>query len=93
MNAKKNYKKDLDKDLIRRFANKYGFCDGDINKYTLFLRKGVYPYKYIDRLKRFDKKPLLEKEYFIVALIWKTLQILIIDMKKEYLKILKQKYR
>ena len=81
--CKKNYKKDFDKDLIRRFANKYGFCDGE----------GVYSYKYIDSLKRFDKTALLEKEHFIVAWIWKTLQMLIIDMKKEYLKILKQKYR
>ena len=58
MNAKKkNYKKDFDKDLIRRSTNKSGFCDGE----------GVYPYKYIDSLKKFDKTPLLEKEHFIVA--------------------------
>ena len=54
---KKNYKKDFDKDLIRRSANKSGFCDGE----------GVYLYKYIDSLKKFDKTPLLEKEHFIVA--------------------------
>ena len=32
----KNYKKDFDKDLIKRFANTYEFCDGDINKFIYF---------------------------------------------------------
>ena len=37
----KNHNKDFNKDLINRFANTYKFCDGDINKFILFLRKGV----------------------------------------------------
>ena len=32
--CKKNYKKDFNKELIKRFANIYGFCDRDINKFT-----------------------------------------------------------
>ena len=42
--CKKNYKKEFNKELIKRFANIYEFCNEDINKFTLLLRKGVYPY-------------------------------------------------
>ena len=41
--CKKNYKKDFNKELIKRFANTYEFCNKDINKFILLLRKGVYP--------------------------------------------------
>ena len=41
--CKKNYKKDFNKELIHRFANIYEFCNGDLNKFILLLRKGVYP--------------------------------------------------
>ena len=41
-NKKTKDKKDFDKDLIKRFANTYEFCDEDINKFSLLLRKGVY---------------------------------------------------
>ena len=41
--CKKNYKKDFTKDLIKRFANIYKFCNGDI-KFILLLRKG-YQYE------------------------------------------------
>ena len=40
--CKKNYGKDFNKELIQRFANIYEFCNGDINKFILLLRKGVY---------------------------------------------------
>ena len=43
--CKKNYEEDLNKKLIKRFANIYEFCKGDINKFILLLRKGVYPYE------------------------------------------------
>ena len=41
--CKKNYKKDFNQELIKRFANIYELCNGDINKCILLLRKGVYP--------------------------------------------------
>ena len=41
--CKKNYKKDFNKELIKRFANIYKFCNEDINKFILLLRRGVYP--------------------------------------------------
>ena len=46
--CEKNYKKDFNKELIKRFANIYQFCNEDINKFILLLRKGVYPYEYMD---------------------------------------------
>ena len=37
--CKKNCIKDFNKELIKRFANTYEFCDKDINKFILLLRK------------------------------------------------------
>ena len=53
--CKKNYQKDFNKDLINRFANTYEFCNKDINRFILLLRKGIYPYEYIDSWERFDE--------------------------------------
>ena len=47
--CKKKYKKDFDKELIKRFANTYEFCNRDINKFVLLLKKGFYPYENMDR--------------------------------------------
>ena len=41
---KKNYKKDFNQKLTCRFANIYEFCNGDINKFIILLRTGVFPY-------------------------------------------------
>ena len=38
--CKKNYEKDFNIELIKRLANIYEFCNGDINKFILLLRKG-----------------------------------------------------
>ena len=61
---KKNYEKNFNKDLIKRFANTYEFCNADLNKYTLLLRKGVYPYEYMDSWQRFDETSLPDIEDF-----------------------------
>ena len=66
--CKKNYEKDFTKELIKRFANIYEFCNGDINKFILLLRKGVYPYEYIDSWERFDETSLPDKEAFYSSL-------------------------
>ena len=62
--CKKNYEKHFNKDLIQRFANIYEFCNGYLNKFILLLRKGVYPYEYMDSWQRFDDTSLLDKEAF-----------------------------
>ena len=62
--CKKNYEKDFNKELIKRFANAYSFCSKDLNKFVLLLRKGVYPYEYMDNWERFNETSLLNKEFF-----------------------------
>ena len=42
----------------------YKFCNKDINKFVLLLRKGVYPYEYMDNWERFDETALPDKEAF-----------------------------
>ena len=71
--CKKNYQKDFNKDLINSFANKYQFCNGDINKFVLLLRKGVYPYEYMDSWERFDETSLTDKKYFYSELYLKDI--------------------
>ena len=53
--CKKNYEKNFNEELIQRFAKRYEFCNGDLNKFILLLRKGVYPYEHMDSWQRFDE--------------------------------------
>ena len=46
--CKKYYNKDFNKKLIKRFANIHEFCNRDINKFIFLLKKGGYPYEYMD---------------------------------------------
>ena len=48
LSCNKNHQKRFDEYLKKRFVNAYKFCNHEINKFTLLLWKGVYPYKYID---------------------------------------------
>ena len=66
--CKKSYKKDFNKELIKRFANIYEFCNEDINKFILLLRKGVYPYEYMNSWERFDETSLPDKGAFYSSL-------------------------
>ena len=49
---------------MNRFASTYSFCNNDLNKFILLLRKGVYPYKYMDNWERFNGTSLPSKESF-----------------------------
>ena len=80
--CKKNHEKDFVQKLIRRFTNTYKFCNGDLNKFILLLRKGVYLYEYMDSWKRIDETSLPDKKDFYSNL--NISQMLIIDMQKEY---------
>ena len=46
--CKKNYENNFNEELIQGFVNLYEFCNGDLNKFILLLRKGVYLYEYMD---------------------------------------------
>ena len=47
------------------------FCNGDVNKFVLLLRKCVYPYEYTDSWEGFSKTSLLDKKkLFTVNCIW-----------------------
>ena len=50
--------------LIKKFSNMYQFCDGDINKFVLLLRRGVLPYEYIDSWEKFNETTLPAKKVF-----------------------------
>ena len=52
------------KDLIKKFPITYNFCKGDINKFVMLLRKGVYPYEYMDSWEKFDETSLPPKKDF-----------------------------
>ena len=50
--------------LKETFLNTYRFCNKVINKSILLLRKGVYPYEYMDSWERFNETSLPPKESF-----------------------------
>ena len=60
-NCKTYYEKDFDKELIKRFASTYEFCNGNLSKFIFLLRKGLYPYEYMDNWERFDETSLPNK--------------------------------
>ena len=75
---------------IKNFPTLYKFCNGDLNKFFLLLRKGIYPYEYIDSWERFDENTIPPKEAFYSKLnlenitdkdykhikkVWETFQI------------------
>ena len=54
--------------LVKKFPYIYKFCNGDLNKFVLLLRKGVYPYEYMDSWEGFDETSLPNKKSFYSAL-------------------------
>ena len=63
-NCKQYYKKKFNKELIKRFPSTYEFCNKDLNKFILLLRKGVHLYEYMDNWERFNESSLPSKESF-----------------------------
>ena len=64
IDCEKEYEKEFNKELLERFSNTYEFCDNDLNKFLILLRKGVYPYEYMDGWDRFNEKVLPDKDSF-----------------------------
>ena len=50
--------------INQKVSNIYQFCNGDLNKFILLLRKGVYPYEDMDNWEKFDETTLPPKEAF-----------------------------
>ena len=51
-------------DLIEKFSRMYKFCNDNLNKFVMLLRKSAYPYEYMDNYKRFNKTSLPSKKDF-----------------------------
>ena len=51
-------------ELIEKFPRMYQFCNGDLNKFVLLLRKGVYPYEYMDSWETFNETSSPPKKDF-----------------------------
>ena len=67
------HKKQFEHDLVNKFKNTYELCNKDISKFILLLRKGIYPYEYMDSWERFDETSLPEKEAFYGSLNMKNI--------------------
>ena len=64
----KDYSNKLDKELKKKFKNTFKFFNNDINNPILLLRKGFYPYEYMDDWEKFIETTLPEKEEFYSSL-------------------------
>ena len=76
-------------ELTKKFSATYKFFNKDLNKFELFLRKGVYPYEYMDSWERFKETSLPIKNIFMVNQIKKVLLMKNMLMVKKYGKYLK----
>ena len=72
-NCKKNYKKEINKELRKRFPSTYKFCNNDLNKFGMLLRKDVYPYEYMDGWDKFNETSIPSKESFYSNLTMKNI--------------------
>ena len=50
--------------LKKLFFNTHKFSNNNNNKFILYLKKSVYPYKYLDDWEKFNETSLPEKEDF-----------------------------
>ena len=56
------------KSLKEQFFNTYKFSNQDNNKFFLLLKKGEYPYEYMDELKKFNQISIyLKRKIFTVS--------------------------
>ena len=49
---------------FEKFPSVYQFCNDDLNKFVLLLRKDVYPYECMDSLEKFNETALPPKKDF-----------------------------
>ena len=82
LSCNKNYSNKIGEELKERFKNTFKFSD---NEFILWLRKGVYPYEYMDDCEKFNETTLPEKEFYRNL----NMEMLIICMRKDFVKTLK----
>ena len=62
--CKKEQKESI-KELTEKFPVIYQFCNADLNKFVLLLRKSVYAYEYMDSLEKSNENTLpLKKDFY-----------------------------
>ena len=61
--CKEEWKRPIN-ELIEKCPSIYQFCNGNLNKFVLLLRKGVYPCENMDNWEKFDETTLPSKEPF-----------------------------
>ena len=59
--------------LIKKIPNTYKVFNNGINKLILLLKKGVYPYEYMDSWERFDETSLNDETTFYRELYLKNI--------------------
>ena len=59
--CKKSHTK-LANESIKNFPTLYTFCNGDLNKFFLLLKKDIYPYEYIDSWEKFNENTMPPRE-------------------------------
>ena len=61
LSCNKDYSNKIDEELKERFKDTFDFSNNGVNKFILLLRKGVYPYEYMNDWETFNKTTLPEK--------------------------------
>ena len=64
LSCNKDYSNELDEELNKKIKNTYKFSNNDINNFIFLLRKGVYPYEYMNDWEKLNKTTLPDKEKF-----------------------------
>ena len=61
--CKEEWKRPIN-ELIEKFPSIYQFYNRNLNKFVMLLRKGVYPYEYMDSWEKFNETALPPKKDF-----------------------------
>ena len=66
------------------FLIMHQFCSGNLNKFVLLLRKGVYPYEYMDCWKKFNETSIQPKEAYYSELNLEDITMKTMRIFKKY---------